>query len=165
MEIDEKVTSNTLNESELSEHSSCEKELQQAKDRYLYLNAEFDNYKKRLEKERGQWAEFAQDNVLLSILAVVDDMERAVEGFKSLPPELASHVAGLEIISKGLAKVLTSYDLEEIPLVKEFDPERYDAIMQVALDSHASGEVVTILQKGYMRHGRVLRPAKVSVAQ
>lgn len=148
-----------------SEESSCEKELNQAKERYLYLNAEFDNYKKRLERERGQWAEFAQDDVLLSILSVVDDMDRAVEGFKALPPELASHVAGLEIISKGLAKILSKYDLEEIPFATKFDPERYDAIMQVPSDGHESGDIVAILQKGYMRHGRVLKPAQVSVAQ
>lgn len=165
METNETKAPDMHNETAQAEQSACEKELQQVKERYLYLNAEFDNYKKRLEKERGQWAEFAQDDVLLSVLAVVDDMDRALEGFRALPPELAAHAAGLDFIAKGLSKILNQYGLQEIPLVKEFDPERYEAIVQVASESHQSGEIVAILQKGYMRHGRVLRPAKVSVAQ
>ena len=103
--------------------------------------------------------------MLLLLLSVVDDMDRALEEFKKLPAELAAHSKGLEIIGKGLHKILSQYSIQEIPFVKEFDPERFEAVMQVASDSHASGENVSILQKGYMRQGRILRPAKVSVAQ
>lgn len=165
MDNNENITPEMQDGASEASHESCKKELQQAKDRYLYLNAEFDNYKKRLEKERGQWAETAQDDVLMSVLTIVDDMDRALEGFKSLPPELAAHVAGVELIAKGLNKLLNQYNLQEIHLVKEFDPEKFEAVMQLPSESHASGEIVSILQKGYMRHGRVLRPAKVSVAQ
>ncbi len=165
MDENESVNTHTQTEQAEADHTGCQKELQQLKDRYMYLNAEFDNYKKRIDREKAQWTESAQDDVLLSILPIVDDMERAREGFKTLPPEMASHAAGLELISKSLSKLLAEYDLQEIPLVKEFDPEQYDAVMQIASETHATGEIVEILQKGYIRHGRVLRPAKVSVAQ
>lgn len=154
----------TTQQSEASPLDICQKELQQTKERYAYLQAELDNYKKRVDKERALWMETAQDAVVSDILPLVDDMDRALEGLQSVPQELQVHVAGFEMISRALAKLLKKYDIEEIPFSKTFDPEYFEAVMQTPADNTSSGDIVTILQKGYQRKGRVLRPAKVSVA-
>ncbi len=147
------------------EHESCLAQLQQQKDRTLYLQAEFDNYKRRIEKERGLWIESAQDTVIVDILPILDDMERALaELHKEASKEAATHVVGFELIAKGLTKLLKKYDIEEIPYSATFDPQLYEAVMQVPSAEHASGEIVAIVQKGYTRQGRILRPAQVSVA-
>lgn len=144
---------------------ACRKELAQAKERYLYLQAECDNYKKRIEKERASWIDAAQDAVLIDVLGIVDDMDRALQGLQNIPEGLLVHVTGFEMIAKSLHKILSKYQVQEIPYAKHFDPEYYEAVMQVASEKHQSGEIVSILQKGYVRKDRVLRPAKVSVAQ
>ncbi len=145
----------------------CQAQVKQLQEKYLYLNAEFDNYKKRLEKERTAWVENAQDGVLLNVLPIMDDMERALAELHSgqLPAEVVAHLAGMELIAKGLSKMLKRYDVEEIPPAKTFDPQFFEAVMQVESEAHASGEIVSNLEKGYTRKGRVLRPAKVSIAQ
>ena len=130
------------------------------------MQAEFDNYKRRLEKERGLWIESAQDTVLVDILPILDDMERALAEFqtKEVSQEAVTHVVGFELIAKGVMKILKKYNIEEIPYSTIFDPHLYEAVMQVPSPEHASGEIVAIVQKGYTRQGRVLRPAQVSVA-
>ena len=128
-----------------------------------YLSADFENYKKRVEKERSHWIDQAIEDVLISILPVIDDIDRGLAEIRSeIHPDL--HSQGLELIAKGFGKILMQYNVEEIPLVKEFDPHLYEALMGVPSEDHTSGEVVAILRKGYMRKGKVLRPAEVSVA-
>jgi molecular chaperone GrpE len=146
--------------------AACQSQLQTQKDRYMYLTAEFDNYKKRQEKERLSWLEFAQDGVLVDMLPIVDDIERALTDLQAKQlPELASQVTGIELIAKELSKTLKKYDIEEIPQAVQFDPERFEAVMQVKSETHKPGEIVAVFQKGYTRKGRVLRPVKVSVAE
>lgn len=149
---------------EISPLDNCRRELAQMRERALYLQAEFDNYKKRVEKERTLWIESAQDALLQDVLPLVDDIERALQGLQSLPAELRVHSVGVEMVSKSLHKLLQKYDLEEINSLETFNPEYHEAVMQVASDKHPAGEIVTVLQKGYTRKGRVIRPAKVSVA-
>ena len=161
----EDMNLHTSSNGESSPLDNCRSELNQSRDRIMYLQAEFDNYKKRIDKERTAWIESAQDVILEDVVSLVDDMERALQGLQGLPAEQKVHVTGVEMIAKSFAKLLQKYDLQEIPYAKTFNPEYYEAIMQVAADDHASGEIVAILQKGYTRKGRVLRPAKVSVAQ
>jgi molecular chaperone GrpE (heat shock protein) len=144
----------------------CCQDLKDIKDRYIYLTAEFDNYKKRMEKERGQWIASAQAMVLKDILPIVDDFERALQQLQAqkLPSEIASHLAGIELIAKSLQKLLKKYDVQEITDVTTFDPEFHEAIMQVKSDQ-PSGSIVSVFQKGYKHKGQVLRPAQVSVAE
>ncbi len=147
------------------ELEACRSEVARIKERSTYLQAEFDNYKKRLEKERLSWMETAQDIAIIDLLPVVDDMDRALDQVQTLPQELKVHLAGFEMIAKSLNKILKKYDVEEISYAKTFDPEYFEAVMQApATQTLLSGEIAAILQKGYIRKGRVLRPAKVSVA-
>jgi molecular chaperone GrpE len=146
----------------------CQENLQQLKDQYLRLNADFDNYRKRVDKERTQWVASAQTVVLADMLPIVEDFERALKEFESreVPAELAVYKAGLELIAKSLHKLLKKYDIEEISDLAVFNPELHEAVMQVpADDKYPSGTIVTVFEKGYKHKGQVLRPAKVSVAQ
>ena len=97
----------------------CRSELTLTKERYLYLQAEFDNYKKRLEKERLSWIDMAQDTILIDVLGIVDDMERALQEVESIPGELRAHIAGFEMIAKSISKFLKKYDVQRNPLYKD----------------------------------------------
>ncbi len=149
------------------QEDACRTELLEIKNRYLYLNAEFDNYKKRISKEQASWAENAQDRILIDLLMVADDLDRAFSELRiqELPGEIASHFQGFSMIVKSVSSVLKKYDIEEIPHAKVFDPEFFEAVMQQESLNHLSGDIIAILQKGYKRRDRVLRPAKVVVAQ
>ena len=150
-----------------AQEDTCRTELLEMKNRYLYLNAEFDNYKKRISKEQTSWAENAQDRILIDVLSIADDLDRAFAELKvqELPQDVASHFQGFSMIVKNVGSLLKKYDIEEIPQAKVFDPEFFEAVMQQESSDHSSGEIVAILQKGYKRRDRVLRPAKVIVAQ
>ena len=165
-EILEEASSDQIKEKQDDPLTLCKNDLADMKNRFLYLNAEFDNYKKRISKERLTWAEQAQDQALLDLIAVNDDMERALFELSAqkLPEEAQSHFKGLQIILKSLESTLKKYGIEEIPQSESFDPVFFEAVMQQASPAHKEGDIVAILQKGYQRNGRVLRPAKVSVA-
>lgn len=138
------------------------------KDRCIRAAAEFENYKKRTEKERLLWISSAQSSVLADVLNIVDDFDRAFAAFSARPEEQRSSVskdAGFELIYKSLQKILEKYGVQEIKEIGEFDPNLHEAIMQVESADHKPGDIVQILQKGYMFKGQVLRPAKVSVAK
>ncbi len=145
---------------------ACRAELLEMKNRYLYLTAEFDNYKKRSSKEQASLIEMAQDRVIIDFLSIVDDLGRAFEELKlqQLPQDVATHFQGISMIVKNLDALLKKYEIEEISHKGTFDPQFFEAVMQQESPDHASGEILAILQKGYMRKGRVLRPAKVAVA-
>lgn len=159
----EQILDNAIEE---NESKNCCAELKQTKDRYAYLTAEFDNYKKRTEKERIEWIKSAQSNVLLDVLAIVDNFERALNEIQkdSLAPEVKSHFLGFEMISKEFDKFLKKYELEQVDY-SSFDPEAHEAIMQVEKDAVKSGDIIDIFEKGYKRKGQIIRPAKVSVAK
>ncbi len=147
--------------------TTCQQELAQSKARYLYLNAEFDNYKKRIERERIQWLHSAQADVLCDLLTVVDHFDRALsdEQQKSLSAELEESLKGFELIAKELQKLLLKYDIEEVACTVPFNPLEHEAIMHAPPGKYESGTIVTVLQKGYKRKGQLLRPARVSVAE
>ncbi len=146
---------------------ACQAELEEMKSRYLYLNAEFDNYKKRTAKEQATWAEYAQDQSLLDLLAIIDDLELALVGLEAqeLSEGEMSHFEGFSLIIKNVGQLLKKYNIEEIEDQKIFDPEYFEAIMQQESPDHQSGEIVSVIKKGYKRKERVMRPAKVIVAK
>ncbi|MFC2045479.1 nucleotide exchange factor GrpE [Chloroflexota bacterium] len=122
--------------------------------------ADFINYKRRSEQEREESARFANATLILSILPILDDLERA---FSSIPPRLAkaSWVDGVRLIDRKLRANLELQGVTEIKALGEpFDPNLHEAAM------HSNGEegiVVGELQKGYRMHDRVIRPTKVIV--
>lgn len=128
--------------------------------RYLRLMADFQNYKKRVEKEKRDLYSYANEKLMNELLAVVDNFERALdhdadEGFKE----------GIEMIFKQLQDVLEKSGLAEIPaLGEEFDPNVHSAVMTEETEDYESGKVSGVMQKGYTLNGKVIRPTMVKVA-
>lgn len=122
--------------------------------------ADFENYKRRIEQERAESAKFAGMPLILNILPIVDDLERA---FKSIPEKLAhlTWTDGIRLIHRKLQATLEAQGVTEIKALGEtFDPSVHEAVGQAAGED---GKVIEEAQKGYKLHGRVIRPAFVIV--
>ncbi|MCL4361206.1 nucleotide exchange factor GrpE [Candidatus Dependentiae bacterium] len=161
MENENKENLNTQQEE--AENNKCCSELSELKNRYIYLNAEFDNYKRRIEKDRASWISNAQAQVILDFLTIIDDFDRALQ--TKLEQTSPENLSGLEMIRKSANQILKKYNVEEITDISHFDPVKHEAIMQVQSADHKPGDIVAVLQKGYTFKNQVLRPAKVSIAQ
>ena len=128
--------------------------------RYLRLMADFQNYKKRVEKEKRDLYSYANEKIMNELLEVLDNFERALDhdtgdGFRE----------GIEMIFKQLSDVLEKDGLAEIPaLGEEFDPNVHSAVMTEETEDYESGKVSGVMQKGYTLNGKVIRPTMVKVA-
>lgn len=132
-------------------------------DRVTRQMAEFENFRKRSDKEKSEMFDAGAKNVLEKILPVVDNFERAL----ALRPEGAddAFADGMEKIYKGFQKTLSDIGVEEIESEgKEFDPEFHNAVMHVEDESLGENVIAEVLQKGYKFHDTVLRHAMVKVA-
>ena len=143
----------------------CEASLQEMKDNYLRVSADFQNFKKRLEKERIALKRMTQANILRHILAIVDNFDRALQENEHAEKPLQAWREGFKLIQKDLYKLLQKYGIKELESYDEFNPELHEAVMQVQSDTHEQGSIVEVLQKGYLLDDQILRPAKVSIAQ
>lgn len=132
-------------------------------DRVQRQMAEFDNFRKRTDKEKSEMFDAGARHILEKILPVVDNFERAI----ALRPEGEdnAYADGIEKIYKGLIKTLDDLDVKEIDAKgKEFDPNFHNAVMHVEDESLGENEVAEVLQKGYTFHDVVIRHAMVKVA-
>ena len=135
--------------------------LAESKDMLLRTAAEFDNFKRRTEKEKGDIAAFVKADVVKALLPVADNIERA----KQSDPASAEYTKGLEMIIKQLTDSLDRLGLKTIEAEgAQFDPNFHEAVMHVEDDSVAENTVVQVLQTGYMIGDTVIRPAMVKVA-
>lgn len=126
------------------------------------LKAEFDNYRKRHERERQAMAQGAAREVVRGLLPVMDNLERAVAALGDQGDQI---VAGLEMVRGQLQGLLAGQGVEEIEaLGHEFDPTVHEAIAQIPSPEHPEGTVVEVVEKGYRHSETVLRPTKVVVA-
>jgi molecular chaperone GrpE len=133
-------------------------------DRWLRKTAEFDNYRKRVDRERREQADQAITGLLLELLTVVDDFDRALT--VASPSESEAYRKGVELIHAKLHDVLKKYGVRPIDaLGADFDPNLHQAVMHEASADHRDGEVIGELQRGYMIGDRLLRPAMVKVAK
>ncbi len=139
-------------------------EVEKLKDAYIRKVADFDNLKKRTQKEKEDAIKYGNASLLLSILDVVDNFERAV----AVEPEKSdfhSFYEGVKLIEKHLKDILISAGVEEInPINQPFDPFYHEAMMKEMRDDVPDGTVTAVYQKGYKFRDRLLRPAKVRVA-
>lgn len=157
----------TQTTAEQTELQACKLELSQMVERAARLQADFENYKRRQEKERANWFTSAQSMIFVDLLSIIDDFERAMaEAQKQSQQnsELEQWITGFSLIEKALSKTLAKFGVTPMAEESTFDPEKHEAIMQVESDQE-SGSIVGVLQKGYMFKDTVLRPAKVSVAK
>jgi molecular chaperone GrpE len=133
-------------------------------DRLLRKTAEFDNYRKRVERERREHADEAIVSVLLELLSVVDDFDRALQ--VEAGDGAAAYRKGIELIHAKLHDMLRKQGVRPIAaLGADFDPNRHQAVMHESSPDHREGEVTGELQRGYTIGDRLLRPAMVKVAK
>ena len=150
---------------EVQEESSIEHELKDLQDRHLRLRAEFDNYKKRKDREFIRLLQYEGKDVIISFLGIADDLQRMIasaDGDKS--KNAKSLVAGMNLILEKLHRRLSALKVE--PFDSEgvkFDPELHDAMMTQTSDDHEDGVVIQEFEKGYKYKDRVIRHAKVIV--
>lgn len=146
---------------------ACQAELAALTEKFKYVSADFDNYRRRVEKEKIQWMQVAQAGLIKDVLPVLDDFERAVQ--QQNTQEISAHMrewlSGFEMIGSSLEKVLKAAGLQEITELEAFDPEIHEAVAHIESADHVSGSIVSVLQKGYRFKDQVIRPALVSVAK
>ncbi|HEV2148953.1 MAG TPA: nucleotide exchange factor GrpE [Longimicrobiaceae bacterium] len=143
---------------------ASERELAAARDRHLRLAAEFDNYKKRVERERAEAWNRAQAQLAEKLLDVLDDLQRVAH----YDPETAtaqSLVEGAQMVERKLHRALESAGVEEVAAEGErFDPAAHEALMTVPTEVREEDDTVAdVFQKGYRFKGTLLRPARVRV--
>ncbi|PPL02379.1 molecular chaperone GrpE [Parapedobacter indicus] len=139
-------------------------ELAAANDKYLRLYAEFDNYKRRVAKERIELMQTAGKEIIANLLPVIDDFDRALKAFETAT-ELEPVKEGVSLVGQKLKSILTNQGLKEMESVgKPFDAELQEAITSIPAQSDdLKGTVIDEIEKGYFLHGKVLRHAKVVV--
>ncbi|SEK55521.1 nucleotide exchange factor GrpE [Parapedobacter koreensis] len=139
-------------------------ELASLNDKYLRLYAEFDNYKRRVAKERIELMQTAGKEIIANLLTVVDDFERALKAVE-IATEVAPVKEGITLVGQKLKHILTHQGLKEMESIgKPFDAELQEAITNIPAPSDdLKGKVIDEIEKGYFLHGKVLRHAKVVV--
>lgn len=141
-------------------------ELEDYKDKYLRLYSEFENFRRRTNKEKYDIIAQANEKLLGDILPVVDDFERANKVHEE-SKDLEAHVKGIELIYKKLKSTLESKGIKKMEaLGKDFDAEVHEAITQIPVENKKQrGKVVDVIEEGYYLNDKVLRFAKVVVGQ
>ena len=143
--------------------ADLERERDDYHDRWLRKTAEFDNYRKRVERERRDHADAVAEGVLSDLLPLVDDLERALQ--TPAAPEAQAYRTGVELIHKQMVDLLRKRGVTTIDTTDaDFDPRVHQAVTQEQSDRHRDGQVMEELRRGYMLGDRLLRPAMVKVA-
>ncbi|WP_055107398.1 nucleotide exchange factor GrpE [Paenibacillus ihumii] len=139
-------------------------ELEEQQQKLLRAQADFDNFRRRTQKEKEELGKYASAKLITELLPVIDNFERAIASGEQ-GTDVTSYAKGVEMIFRQLEGVLGSEGLKAMETVGEpFNPEFHQAIMQVESDEHEEGIVVEEVQKGYMLKDKVLRPAMVKVS-
>jgi molecular chaperone GrpE len=134
-------------------------------DRYLRLQAEFENFRRRMERERMEFAEYAGMEVVRALLPTVDDFERALKAAAGSGAANDDFLKGVQLIYSRLMETLQKQGAE--PIVTDnakFDPHLHHAVQKVEVDNAEDGDILEVYQRGYNFKGKLLRPAMVKVA-
>lgn len=149
------------------EGQSKDQEITRLNDLYLRAHAEMENLKKRTAKEKEEFAKYAQESLIISLLPVVDNLERALEAAKNHQglTDPSALEAGVALILKQFLETLEKAGVKPILAQGEpFNPHFHHAVMQVETNDAPEGTVLEVLQKGYLLKDRLLRPAMVKVS-
>jgi molecular chaperone GrpE len=132
-------------------------------DRLLRLAADFDNYKKRALRERHEYVAFANERLVKELLPILDDLDRALQAASE--HEEAQLEEGVRLVHRSLEQLLQREGVKEIDTSGRFDPHVHEALLAQPVEDAESGAVVDVVQKGYTLGDRVVRPARVIVAE
>ena len=143
-----------------------EQEAKENYDRFLRVSAEFENYRKRSAREMSDFKKFANESLLKEILLIADNLELALSSATENKNSEGSVREGVHLTLKEVQKILENFGVKPIDaLEKPFDPNFHQAMMQEESEEHPEQIVLRELQKGYMIHDRLLRPAMVVVSK
>ena len=146
--------------------AALEREKEETYERLLRITAEFDNYRKRTDRERQALSEAISGDVVGDILPVVDDLERALAATDAGETDVESLRTGVELIHRHLLDLLRRRGVEPLDVVGQaFDPNWHEAVGHEAADGHDDGEIIAEARRGYRIGDRLLRPAMVRVAK
>jgi molecular chaperone GrpE len=167
-DIDSTDTSETAGAAVAAEGGSPADELQRQRDDYydrlLRKTAEFDNFRKRTERERQQLSEAAAADIIEEILPLLDDLERALKA--DAGSDAAAYRRGVELIHTRMADVLRKRGVRPIDAVgADFDPHFHQAVAHEPSSEHHEGQIIEEFSRGYMLGDRLLRPSMVKVAK
>lgn len=138
-------------------------ELNELRQTLMRRQADFDNYRKRIEKERADDSKRHTARVIEGLIPIIDGFEHALAAHREA--EYENYRKGFELIYKQLVDTITKLGVERIdPLGKQFDPHSHQAMDRTETVQHEDGTILQVFQPGYVFHGRVLRPAMVRVA-
>jgi molecular chaperone GrpE len=147
------------------QNSSPDNEVRAAQERYLRLAADFENYKKRAQKDQDEYRKYSNERLLKELLPVIDNLERALQHGR-VSKNQEGVLQGVELTSKKAQEILSRFGVTPIPSVGlPFDPAVHQAVAKVNGKGHTPNTIVEEFEKGYYLHDRVLRPAMVTVAE
>lgn len=150
----------------IDELESLKVQLAEQKDRNIRLFAEFENMRKRTERERLELIKYAHEEVIVEMLGFFEDFERTIAAARANPSESAVLLKGVEMVFKRMQELFKKYDVVEIEAVgKKFDHHLHEALLVVDSREHEDSTVLEVFQKGYRLGERVVRTAKVKVSR
>ena len=159
-EVDEKISELSILQQSVEEQKAKAADFY---DQLLRLKAEFDNYRKRVEKEKIEVRMWGKQDVLTPLLSLVDIFEQALSQAKHAK-DVKQVLVGLEFLHKNFSSFLKSEGLTPLEVVgKPLDPNQAEVVEQVEVEDEEVGQVLSEIQKGYSFNGRVIRPARVRV--
>ncbi|MFA7084824.1 MAG: nucleotide exchange factor GrpE [Arcobacteraceae bacterium] len=172
-EVLEETTQEECNEqacekTQEEEISLLQEQLKESQDKYLRVHADFENIKKRLEKEKYQAIDYASEKFARDLLTPIDTLEMALKSANAdldAQELLKKLKEGIELTLKSFITAFEKHDIKSVETDSEFDPHFHDAVMQVDSADHEEGQIVQELQKGYTYKERLLRPAMVSICK
>lgn len=161
--------SNSLEHNTADELSMCHKQLMDSEERYQRLFADFDNYRRRIDREKAKIAWESRARVLRGALELVDTIDRAAQALHTQKALLADFdgmiqaLAGIELLQKAATRFLEQQGVRPIDQTKHFDPTLHEALAYTYDAEYAVGDIVEIFEKGYVLEGELLRPARVRI--
>jgi molecular chaperone GrpE len=149
-----------------SEYKRLVEEAAAYKDKYIRLYAEFDNVRKRMEREKLEFIKYANEGLLSEFLNILDDLERSVQAANAKHEDYEAFLKGVQMVMAHVYEMLKKNGVTPIEACgRPFDPHYHEVLMQEETPSHEDGVVLEEFQKGYIYNDRVIRSAKVKVAK
>lgn len=155
-----------VSEDVLEQLSKVEEEAKKNYDHLLRVMAEFDNYKKRIAREKEDFAKFATESVIRDLIVIIDDLQ-LVESHvdKNASAETKAILDGVMMVHSKLMKIMETNGLKEIEVGTKFDPALHEAIAYVPSEGHEDGDIIEVQRKGYTLNDRLIKPAQVIVSK
>lgn len=172
VDVNEKNVTEEVMDQEMAQENvddaitGLQEEFQKEKDRYLRLFAEFENYKKRTNRERVEMYKTAGEDIMVSLLPILDDFERALKEIEKMEDD--NHFKGVEIINNKLRETLRAKGLQmmEVKPGDTFDADVHEAVTQIpAPEKKLKGKIIDVVEKGYTLGDRIIRYPKVVIGQ